>query len=163
MEDIEKAGSAAPQSTVLGGGSGKKTLDDALDAVNRSRWTDPLLAHRLRTYSDRLLPTNPLELADLLNQPGMSSIALAVLTYRYERALASELIEHLPQRSFFRQSRELSLYQVWLERYKAARDELPTLLIPKLELEEWSYGLRRRVAKMLRESGITVPSDTGQS
>jgi tetratricopeptide (TPR) repeat protein len=138
----------------LAGRQSRETLNKAVDAINRSRWIDPLLAHRLRTYSDRLLPTDPHELAGLLNQPGMSSIALAVLSYRYERSFAAELIEKLPQRSFFRQSGELKLYQIWIQRYSAAHDELSILLRITVEGEEWPLDLRRRVAKMLRECGI---------
>jgi hypothetical protein len=139
------------------GSQAKKALDEVVDAINRSRWADPLLVQRLRTYSDRLLPTNPLELADLLNLPGMSGIALIVLTYQYELVVATELIDCLPKRMVFRQTGELKLYQAWIRRYKRAHDELIPLLKGKLEIEEWSFDLRRRTAKMLRDCGEEVP------
>jgi hypothetical protein len=143
------------------GSEAKKALDEAVSAINRSRWADPLLVHRLRTYSDRLLPTNPLELADLLSLPGMSGIALIVLTYQYEPGVAIELIERLPKRDMFRQTGELKLYQAWIKRYKRARDELVPLLKVKLEIEGWPYPLRRRIAKMLRDCGEEVPRVPG--
>jgi hypothetical protein len=141
--------------------SAKGAIAECMDTVKSSRWMDAVIVERVGVYAGRALPDDLWELSDLLDQPGMKNIALAILSHGYDLRFASYLLEHLADRSRIRQEAEISLFLTWLRRYGRARDEFAPLVEERVAAEDWPYPLRRRLYRALRQAKLAKKKPHG--